>query len=517
MKYNKGGWIRMIKLKYKEKDLVDDYEFRSKPYFHQLNCFRLSRERESFALFFEMGCGKSKVVVDNITWLHREGKITGAIITAPKGAYFNWGEIEIPKHMPEADLKNAVVVHWSSSARRMAKRGANRLFDPDIRGIKILVMNIEALSTTKGYKYAHKFLYAHSAIMVVDESTSIKRRNSNRTKAALKLAQFAKYRRILSGLPNPESPLDLWSQLEFLDGNILGYSSFYSFRNHFAILKRRHMNGRSFDQVIGFQRLDELNGLISPHVMRVMKKDCLDLPPKIFQRRDVPLSPELAKIYRNLRDQAMVELSSEVTVTAPLVITRIIKLQQVLCNFMKVEGEDEVRILTDANPRIAALLDTVEEIPDKVVIWVNFTKSLEDVVAALHNRYGEESYVTYHGATTPDQRVTAVKRFQNPSDPCRFFIGNLKTGGMGLTLTAAASVIYYQNSWSYELRAQSEDRTHRIGQGRSVTYVDLVTKSSIDEKMLNMLTRKQNLASTLFKDPKSWQDMFSGNLDVDDE
>ena len=200
--------------------------------------------------------------------------------------------------------------------------------------LKILIINVEAFSTKKGVAFVEKFILAHNALIAVDESTTIKNPKAQRTKNLLKLALNTKYRRILTGFPVTQSPLDLYSQSAFLSTQLLGYSSFYSFQNRYAKVINRSMGQRTFRQVVGYQNLEELTENVNEFSYRVLKKECLDLPDKVYQRREVELTPEQKKVYKQLKDYAIAQLESSELVSVTSVLTQILRLHQVVCGLL---------------------------------------------------------------------------------------------------------------------------------------------------------------------------------------
>jgi len=255
------------------------FVFKTEPYEHQLTALEKSCDKRQYAYFMEMGTGKSKVLVDNVTHLYAKGKINAVLIIAPKGVYRNWAKREIPIHMP--DFIERQIYLWTPGESAKVMKEKEDLIKPSSE-IKFLVMNVEALSTPKGVKFAWKFISNHDTLMAVDESTTIKNPTAKRTKNIVKLGKYCYYRRILTGSPVTRSPLDIYTQCQFLDPALLGFSSYYSFRNRYALLVDRSAGGRSFKQVVGFQNLEELNGLMQPFSYRVLKEDCLDLPDKVI-------------------------------------------------------------------------------------------------------------------------------------------------------------------------------------------------------------------------------------------
>ena len=469
------------------------YKFKMPPYEHQLTALRKGWNLDEFAYFMDMGTGKSKVLIDNFSVLYDKGYIGGVLIIAPKGVYRNWSSNEIPTHMPDHVLADICI--WQPNHTQKFLTTWKKLFE-DNYNLKIFLMNIEAFSTRKGVEVAEKFLLAHSTLMAIDESTTIKSKNAKRTKSIVKLGKMAKYRRIMTGSPITKSPMDLYTQCEFLNPELLGHKSFYSFQYEYAIIKRRNLGSYSFNQIVGYKNLKELNGLLDNFSYRVRKQDCLDLPDKVYTKRVVELTPEQAKMYSDLKKIAL-GICEEGTVTPTTILTQLLRLQQVCSGHVKL---DDGTIKTFSSAKIKELEAVVEEIDGKAIIWANFTHDIESIVKLLTNMYGEDSVVSYYGATSTDQRDYAMSSFQNPDSPVRFFVGQPRTGGYGLTLTQASTVIYYSNSYDLEVRLQSEDRAHRIGQVNKVTYIDIIAEKTVDEKVLQALRSKIDIASVVLQE-----------------
>ena len=475
------------------------YKFKTKPYEHQLEALKRSWNKREYAYFMEMGTGKSKVLIDNIALLYDKGGINAAIIVAPKGVYRNWSGKEIPAHMPE-HVERYIGV-WNPAPTVKQKAELMKLFEVSPE-LKILIINVEAFSTKKGVAFVEKFILAHNTLIAVDESTTIKNPKAQRTKNLLKLAINTKYRRILTGFPVTQSPLDLYSQSAFLSTQLLGYSSFYSFQNRYAKVINRNMGQRTFRQVVGYQNLEELTDNVSEFSYRVLKKECLDLPDKVYQRREVELTPEQKKVYKQLKDYAIAQLESSELVSVTSVLTQILRLHQVVCGFVKHDQGDEVEI---KNNRLDSLLDVLAETQGKVIIWANYQYDIKRILKTLQDTVGAEAVATYYGETLDEDRQQIIKSFQDPDSPLTYLISNVQTGGYGITLTEASTVIYYSNNYDLEKRLQSEDRAHRIGQTNKVTYIDLVAKGTVDEKIVKALRNKLDLAQEVLGDEK-WKD-----------
>tara|TARA_R110000787_G_scaffold141473_1_gene255022 strand:- start:1928 stop:3382 length:1455 start_codon:yes stop_codon:yes gene_type:complete len=481
------------------------YTFKTSPYAHQQKAWEDSWRKEYYFLAMEMGTGKSKVALDSIGALYEQGEIDTVLIVAPKGVYDNWIQQEIPRHLPD-DIERKVV-RWQPNWTEKFKKEIADIALPqkrDKKFLSFLVMNVEALSTQKGQSTALRFLQLNpNNMMVVDESTTIKNRKSARTKAIVACGRAAKYRRVLTGSPITKSPLDLFSQCDFLASKALGFDNFYAFQARYAVVqKRSRPGGGHYPHLLGYRRLDELGDKLEKFTCRVLKEDCLDLPDKIYTRRNVPLTSEQTKAYVQMKELALVYLDNGEAATTASILTQLMRLQQITCGFIK---PDDAPIQPLKNNRLPQLMESVAELSGKALIWATYTHDIETICAALSEEYGEDSVAAYHGQTAQDDRQNIVVKFQDKESPLRFFVGHPKTGGYGITLTAANTVIYYNNSYDLESRLQSEDRAHRIGQEKSVTYIDLVSPGTIDEKILEALRSKINLAQTVLgEDFRAW-------------
>tara|TARA_R110002012_G_scaffold131008_3_gene283544 strand:- start:338 stop:1777 length:1440 start_codon:yes stop_codon:yes gene_type:complete len=475
------------------------YKFKHQPYEHQLEALKRSWDKPYYALFLDMGTGKTKVVLDNIAMLYDKGEIDSALIIAPKGVYRNWERKEIPTHVPDHITANVVVWSPQKTQKKLAELQKLSEVTDDLT---LFLMNIEALSTKRGLEMAKKFLLGHRAMIVVDESTTIKSRSAQRTKNLIKLGDSAPYRRILTGSPVTKSPLDLFTQCEFLEHQSLKQSSFWTFQNRYAKMVRRTMGAHSFNQITGYQNLEELNDLLEPFSYRVRKEDCLDLPDKVYTRRLVELTPEQKKLYDQMKRTAIAVIEGEGIVSAPTVLTQLLRLQQVCSGFAKLEDD---RVIEVPSNKLNELMSVLEETSGKVIIWGNFTHDLHIIEKALKKQYGEESIELFYGATPGEERQLIVERFQDPDSPLRFFVGQPRTGGYGLTLTEAHTVIYYSNGYDLEVRLQSEDRAHRIGQTNKVTYIDIIVENTVDEKVIQALRDKINISTQVLAEGyKEW-------------
>jgi SNF2 family DNA or RNA helicase len=478
-----------------------NYKFKLPPFDHQREALEYGWDRIEFGMFMEMGTGKSKVLIDNIGMLYQAGQIDFCLVIAPKGVYRNWVAKEIPEHMSDAVPHR--VIRWVASPNKSQQaemRSVKNKFD----GLTIFVMNVEAFSSPKGRTAGEWMGRALGAkgLIAIDESTTIKNHKAKRTKALINIAWEFKYKRLLTGSPITKSPMDIYSQCEFLRPGLLNYESYYAFQNRYAVINKRTMGAHSFQQIVGYKNLEELTDKIDQFTFRVLKKDCLDLPEKIYTVRYVGMTKEQVSMYNQIRKHAMVLLESGEMSTAPAVITQMLRLQQILSGHLKTDDDEMVYF---PSKRMDALEEILEEHDGKSIIWSRFRYDIQQIVARLNQKYGEGYAAAYYGDTSDEDRNDIVRNFQNPSHPLKCFVGNPATAGYGLTLTEANLVIYYANDFNLETRIQSEDRAHRIGQKNNVTYVDLITERTIDEQIVKALRAKIEIGATVLgEQAKQW-------------
>ena len=474
-----------------------NYKFKTKPYAHQITALEKSWNKKVFALFMEMGTGKTKVAIDNMAMLYDNGKINGALIIAPKGVYKNWYSQEIPEHLPK-HIKPKTVL-WQALINQKQQKLLDTLFEPGL-DFHILVMNVEAFSTKKGVDFAARFLNSHNTFMVIDESTTIKNPGAKRTKNIVALGKYAKYRRIMTGSPVTKSPLDLYKQCEFLDEYLLDHSSYYTFRTRYAVMRKANFNGRSVEIVVGYKNLGELSEKLKPFSYRVLKDDCLDLPKKTFMKRVITLSAEQEKVYKQMKEMALAQLNGKLLTTANA-LSQLMRLHQITCgHFRANDGSTQ----TVKNNRLNELTELLEEVEGKAIIWAHYQYDVQTVIDAIKKEYCDDAVVDYYGKTPNEERQDNINKFQ--SDPkCRFLVGTPSTGGYGLTLTAASTMIYYSNGYDLEKRQQSEARIDRIGQEKPMTYIDIICENTVDERIVKALRKKINIATEIMgEELKEW-------------
>jgi SNF2 family DNA or RNA helicase len=487
---------------------LEPYIFKTPPYEHQERCFYASRDKEIYAILFEMGAGKSKVAVDTAAYLHSKGRIDAVVLIAPNGVHTKWLAEDFPLSMPDWNPWKGAA--WEAGNKK-AEQACEDLLKPGPE-LRILCMNVEAFSTKRGQEFAKRFLQATDSLMIVDESSRIKNPDAKRTISICKLGDYAKYRRILTGTPYSNSPFDIYAQFMFLDPSILG-QSYYAFKAEYAeiipkddpfittLMKKNNLKFApqlvAKDKTTGkakYRNLDKLKKLIEPYSMRVTKEECLDLPPKIYQTRYFKLPAPHRKAYDQLKAKSKVELTSGEKLTVMHKLTLMLRLQQVAGGFMPTDDRDLIHLYSDPkeNPRIQCLMDTLEDVKEEeggVIIWCRFIEEIK----LLKRLLGDEA-VEYYGDVSNADRVEAKRAFQ--AGEKKYFLANVATGGIGINLTKAATVIFYSNTFSYEDRKQAEDRAHRIGQiADKVNIIDLQAEDTCDGIIVRALRNKEDVAN----------------------
>lgn len=525
-----------------------DYVYGTKPYAHQHEAFMLSRDEVYFALLMEMGTGKSKVIIDTCAHQYNAGAINCLVVVAPNGVHRNWITDEVPLHLP--DYIERTSAFWVAAPRVAERQALERLFTAEPHKLRIVAINIDAMATKRGKVFVRKLLNTFNVLMCIDESDDIKTPGSARTKSTIALGKYAKMRRICTGTAISQGPFDLYSQYAFLSRDITGFTTAASFRAHFGEYERIELKqgrqkqpgerltpGKDFyDSLTSYRNLDQLTASIAPYSYRKLKKDCLDLPAKIYSPNyPVKLSKEQKRLYDEAMTATIVYLQEQDELAGGLfdplmseeellehimnlgtktkienALTRLLRAQQIIGGYFTDE-DGIVHAIDDKNKRVEALMQMISETQSPVIIWARFVPEIEAIRAALAEKYGEDSVVTYYGANTTEERVEAKERFQGErkyirsdgehvvetipeNERANFFVGNAAAGGRGLTLTRAGYMFYFSNSFSLLHRQQSEDRAHRIGQHDNVVYTDIEAENTIDGYIRKALHTKQKLA-----------------------
>lgn len=450
---------------------------------HQKRAVSLSWERKAYALLLEMGLGKTAIMITNAGMLHLAKKLSGVLILSPKGVHRQWIEEQLPEHIDQSIKVNPIV--W--------RKKAIPLKDMQRKGLTFLSMNVDAVRTPLGKKTAEQFLKAHSgrSMMIVDESHLIKTGSADRTKEAIALGRLATYRRISTGTPIAKNLIDAWSQFKFLDDSILGHPYMTSFRARYCV-----MGGWEGRQIVGTKNVEEFYSLIAPHSFRLTKDEALNLPEKMYVRREYEMGEKTAAHYNSLKRTFMTALDEGSIVDINSAATALLRLQQVVCGYLPIPDEEaeETRIEIFSDERIDIMLDIIEQVQGPVIIWARFIADINRISKRLNAEYGKQSAVTYFGSTSSKEREENKQAFL--SGHSRFFISNPAAGGTGLNLQGdCQTAIYYSNSFDAIHRWQSEDRIHRMGTKGTCTYFDLIAAKSVDRAILTSLKNKKSLSS----------------------
>ena len=475
----------------------------------QLEAFNLSKDAKAFALLMRMRTGKSKVALDTACYLYSKGRINSIVIIAPKGVHSKWIKKDLVDDIPDYIDYTAAV--WRSGNKN-AIAECEALLTPG-EHLRIVAVNVEALSRdgSDAEKFLLKFLNATDAMMIVDESHTIKNPDTKRTKRVLKLGDKAAYKRILTGTVTTGNVFDLYSQFSFLDTDIFG-QSFFSFKHTYADLLPDHhptiiaikARGVRFTPAIPakdkegrimWKNLDRLKELIAPHSFTCRLEDCTDLPPTIYEKMLYELEPKQRKIYEELKKKARVEFEDD-TVTVAHKLTLLLRLQQVLSGFLPSDTEERMVHLFDKpedNPRVQALLTLLESLEaedEQAIIWCRFVPEIK----MLENLLGDKAFTLY-GETK--NREDIRDRFMAGERP--YIIANVAVGGTGLDYSGVYTMIYYSNDFNFGNRDQSEARPLHVGQTRSLLIVDLEAEDTIDQQIVSAMNNKRDVSVQMMK------------------
>lgn len=479
--------------------------FKTRPYDHQRAEFLGSRDAPTRALFWEMGTGKTKPVLDTAAHLFLSGKIDGLLVLAPNGVHQNWVTDEIPLHLPQ-ETRALVHAYASNRAKTKWHRAAVERLLGHREGLACLAMSYDVFRTLAGRKVVEKFLRVRRTLYVLDESQRIKSPGAKRTISVVATGRRAAYKRILTGTPVTNKPFDVYAQLKFLDEDFWrarGLESYDAFKVQFGNWVDRVVESKGgrigrFSEVKSFKNLDQLAGMVAEVASRVLKKDVLDLPPKVYQKRYFELCPEQERAYEELREEFVTLLDSGASVTVPLMISRLLRLQQLTCGFLPEDLTGKINRFPE-NPRLRLLEEVLADADCPAIVFARFREDVDQICALL----GDQA-VRYDGAVKNDDRLANRQAFQRDGT-ARYFVANPAAAATGLTLTRASLVVYYSNSFDLELRLQSEDRAHRAGQEKTVTYVDLLAHGTVDVQIVAALRRKLDVASQITRDEvRAW-------------
>ena len=369
--------------------------------------------------------------------------------------------------------------------------------------LPIITMNVEGFTSKRAIGLLENMVENKRCMVILDESTTIKSPSAKRTKNIYKTCKHVPYKRIANGAPITKGIEDLYSQFGFLSHDIIGYDSYTSFKKQYCEEVSQNVdpsdpNSKEYKRIVGYRNVDELVDKIDPYSMRVLKKDCLDLPEKVYKLWPVELTPAQKKAYNDLKNEYITQIEGSY-IEEEVALVRLLRLQQIACGWYPNEDGEMLPFPGD-NPRMQALSEIcneVEENGEKAIIWARFKQDIYEIEKML----GDKA-VSYHGDISDDDRVLAGRRFQN-DDSVKFMIAILSSNSgsvRGHTWTAASVCVYYSNIFDLDPRMQSEDRMHRIGMGDKALYIDLMALGTIDRKIINALKNKKSIADLVTRD-----------------
>lgn len=478
---------------------------------HQAEALAKGKDREFFGYIMDPGTGKTRVGLKDAWHNYEQGRIDALVVLAPNGPKTSW--VSWDHWLEPGDDPDQVETHlgqhkariikgvWTSSAHGEDKKSwadfEKRLNAPHQKFI-VLAVNYEALLSEGVYEFLKEFVKQFRTMLLADESTRIGKPGSKRTKRATALAKFATLRRIMTGTPVKKSPMKIYSQAKFLSPSALGYTSFYPFRNRYAIL-----GGFRGKEVLDYQNLDELGDKIAEWTYRAAKKDCLDLPEQVWLKRRVYMTKEQAKAYQTMREEFFAEVDGT-EITAPVVIAQMTRLQQILGGYLKKDGKVFEIIPPERNPKILEALSIIEGAPGQVVMWHRFRPELEALAYMLHLK--KISFFQFHGDVPDGERVQIRKAFKRGDR--QVILGTASTGGIGIDEFKVADVVgFVSNDFDTEKRVQAEDRNHRIGSEmhKKITYYDILVPNTVDMKIIRVMRGDAILSAKVLKeDYRAW-------------
>ena len=443
-------------------EIVPTWSLKLKPYDVQIKALMRAERKTNYAYFMEMGLGKTAVVLAEFVRYRDAGLVDQLVVIAP----------------------NSLKQTWADQIEKFGAKIEYRIW-PDFDPMKSLFMNYEATITQRGTRCLLAILRGSRCMLVLDESIQIKNYKARRTKILIASSEYAAYRRILSGKPVVQGPHDLWAQLRFIWGH--HGLNYFQFRAHFC-----KMGGYLGKQVVGAQNAEELYRMVDQVAFRARKEEWLDLPAKIYETREIELTKEQKKHYKELHDDLYTMVKGQEIVTT-MMMSAMLKMQQVTSGFVMIPGKRDENVveLDGGNPKLEAVVETLEEIEGKAVIFCYFRHSVRKIVHRLTQ--AGHRVAGFMGGDDP----VVIKQFNTNQGPDVLVVqiqsGKYGHDMLGTAEKRCATVIFFENSYSLDDRAQAEDRPHRIGQTKPVVYIDLIS-SSVDKSAITALQRKEDVS-----------------------
>lgn len=451
-------------------------------------------------MFWELGCGKTIGTLETYRKLREKRPNLKLLVVCPlnliEGA---WGE----------DINKFTGYKYCNLNKKLPKQ-----YDSEI-----YIVNYEAFLSAKKFEFIRKMIRSFEFLCALDESSKIKNHKAQTTKMLLSLKDEFPYRLIMSGTPAPNNETEYWPQITFLKKGVF-HDRFYTFRNHFFHLQRER-NGRievnpgqifskkaaqdlfskGFEYALTDASRAELMGLIAPWAHYAKKKDCLDLPEQVDQLRLIAMGSKQRAIYNAMQKDLIVEIQ-DTPVVATVALTKIMKLRQITSGFAI--NEDGMSVEIGENPKLKELGNVIEEAGDQqIIIWCQFTWEMN-----LIKKYLEEEFKAkvslLNGSVKVEDREKMVDDFK--SGRARYLVAHPRSAGHGFTFVNCSLQVFFSFDYSFELYEQSKGRTHRAGQVNKCTYIHLVCKDSIDEKILSVLRQKKDATEILYELIKGYKE-----------
>lgn len=481
------------------------------PWEHQRKALLLGRDLPYFAYIMDQGTGKTRTICDDAAHNFRMGRIDALLVINKNSVKTNWVTTDDDPDEPDAidtwlppDVPRRKALWLSDANKGEQKKWADFLRDTYASSSKktlfVMSVNYDALLMERCYAQLEQFCKMRRVMIVCDESTMIGRPSSDRTKQATKLRKLCPVARILTGTPIVKSPLKAYSQFAFLNEDILGFGSFYAFKARYCI-----MGGFQGRQIIKYVNLDELSEKIASCSFRVTKDECLDLPPKVFQKRRIYMTAKQEKAYGDMR-RTMLALIGTKEVSTTIQLTQVMRLQQITGGYVKADDGSVIEIVKPAdNPLIRETMELLEERGDqKFIVWAHFHEEIDALYATM--KKAGLNVAIFDGRVNERERLAIRRRMKNGE--LDGIIGQAAAGGMGIDEFKIASlVIYYSNSYDTEARVQSEDRTHRGGSEmhECITYYDLIVPNTVRVKIIQTLRANRSVSDEVMRDGlKEW-------------
>lgn len=473
---------------------------------HQEDAINRAKDLDSFALFFQMGTGKTRTAIETLNKKNEDaGKLCSTIVFCPPIVCSNW----VDEYLKFSGIQKADIVVLNGSEKNRINTFILKGYDNHFRKVdRIFITNYEALLMKDLYK---RLLDYKADCIIFDESHKLKSPSSKRSKLACTLANpngewpaKAPFKLLLTGSPVLNSPMDIFQQFKIMDGGKSFGHNFFSFRAKYFYDKNVSMPKHNYfpNWQVRPNALEEINRKIFENGMVVKKEDCLDLPPLIKKTIKVQMNSDQKRIYTQLAKEYVAVIEENKTVSATLAMVKGLRLMQIASGFVSVDGEDDdspAKMKPFKNhPKGEALRELLEEIAPnhKVLVWAAWKQNYNEI-KEICSDLGLK-YVEVHGGISSEQKQKNIDEFKT-IESCRVFIGNAGSGGIGINLINAPVSIYFSRTFSLEHALQSEARNHRGGAEihDKITHIDLVCEGTIDESVCEALTRKEKISDKL--------------------